>query len=464
MIVLVLLISLILRIISLDQSLWLDEAINILAVRNSTFLYTLLEYPRFDFHPPGYFVILWLWTHLFGYSEIIVRIPSVIFGILTVWLVYLVGKNLMPKKFSLWGALLCAVNPLLIYYSQEARPYSFAAFTVVLSYYYFLRLLKNERSSWLGYSLSLCLLLTSDYLAYFTILAQGGYIILNKNPKLFRTFTISLILPTLLLFSWSPFFYSQLKNGLLTIHLLPAWKTTVGKTGFEALILTYVKFIIGRLSWNNRITYTMIFLLPGLLSGFLLLKGITQKLLAFWLIVPIITTWLLSFLIPIFDYFRVLFTVPAFIMLIVKGVQSGGLKYKTVILGIVALAEISFSLMYLLNPKFHREDWRSMTNFLVSRQTGSSIVLESSGNFAPIEYYAGSNLMVMGGLKNIPAADLEDVRDDLGNVSNVYLVNYLAGITDPKRFINQRLLNQGFKIENVFNFNNVGLIYQYTKR
>ena len=89
----ILLIAFILRVINLNQSLWLDEAINVLATQNFSFLGIITEYAKADFHPPGWFIILWFWGKLFGYSEIAVRIPSVIFGVITIYITYLIGKN-----------------------------------------------------------------------------------------------------------------------------------------------------------------------------------------------------------------------------------------------------------------------------------------------------------------------------------------------------------------------------------
>src|SRR3989338_1092025 len=100
MIWLILLLGLILRLISLNQSLWLDEAINTLAVKNYSFFNLITEYAKADFHPPGWFITLWFWTKLAGYSEISVRIPSVLFGALAIWFTYLIGKKLVSKNLG----------------------------------------------------------------------------------------------------------------------------------------------------------------------------------------------------------------------------------------------------------------------------------------------------------------------------------------------------------------------------
>src|SRR5688572_2524708 len=108
MIFFILTVALILRLINLDQSLWLDEAINVLAAKNLPFWHYVTGYSIGDFHPPGYFVILWVWGHIFGFSEISVRMPSVLMGVGTVFITFLLAKDLFSKKIALIAAFLLA--------------------------------------------------------------------------------------------------------------------------------------------------------------------------------------------------------------------------------------------------------------------------------------------------------------------------------------------------------------------
>src|SRR4029078_7831305 len=89
-----LLLGLILRLISLNQSLWLDEAIGAIAVKNYSYVGIVTDFIKGDTHPPFYYLTLKLWTDLFGYSEIAMRMLSVIFGVATVWVVYKIAKFL----------------------------------------------------------------------------------------------------------------------------------------------------------------------------------------------------------------------------------------------------------------------------------------------------------------------------------------------------------------------------------
>src|SRR3989344_6980729 len=104
--------ALFLRLVNLDQSLWWDEAINVVYAKSSSFWWFITKYPVGDFHPPGWFAILWVWSRIFGFSEIAVRLPSVILVVATVWLTYLLGKELFSRKAGLLAALFLTIAPL----------------------------------------------------------------------------------------------------------------------------------------------------------------------------------------------------------------------------------------------------------------------------------------------------------------------------------------------------------------
>ena len=87
----VLLVSFLIRIVSLNQSLWLDEATTALVARMDLSDFFTKFMPA-DFHPPLYYLVVNLWSRFFGYSEIALRMPSVIFGVLTVCVVYVIAK------------------------------------------------------------------------------------------------------------------------------------------------------------------------------------------------------------------------------------------------------------------------------------------------------------------------------------------------------------------------------------
>lgn len=461
--------GLILRLISLNQSLWLDEAINVMAAKSYSFLGILTEYAKADFHPPLYFAIIWIWTKLFGFSEIIVRLPSVIFGLLTIWLVYLTGRKVYSKKLGILAAFLLALNPLHIYYSQEARMYSLATLAVGLNFLLFIKLIKNEKVNFIFIIFSDLLILMSDYVAYLVFPAQLLFILLLKKNYLLKKWSISLLIALIVSSFWIPVFLNQINIGYRVSSDIPLWKITVGSFDVKNIVLTYIKFIIGRISYPDKLIYAGMLMPICLLSGYFLLRGIgfisvfNRKLLLTWLIIPTLLASLISLLVPIYSYFRLLFLLPAFLILISFGILSLK-KYQNIFLMVFIFIEIFATLTYLVNPVFQREDWRGLVTFLKSKQN-MNILFESSGSFLPFDYYANNQITGIGALKNFPAGNLGDIKDlefEL-NKKDVYLVDYLVGISDPSRLVKKSLLSLGYQQVSVYNFNGVGFVYYFKK-
>jgi len=144
--ILLFLFSFLIRLISLNQSLWLDEGVTAKVVKTFDFLSIVKKFSPFDFHPPLYYLFLKFWTNIFGYLEISLRFPSIIFSLLSGFVVYKIGSLLADKKLGFWAALFFLFNPLIVYYSQEARMYMMTTFFVILGFYFFIKTQKKLQS------------------------------------------------------------------------------------------------------------------------------------------------------------------------------------------------------------------------------------------------------------------------------------------------------------------------------
>lgn len=115
------------------QSLWNDEGSSVaLAGRD---LATIARDAARDIHPPLYYWLLAAWTRLAGTSEVAVRSLSALLGVLLVALTYPLGRLLAGRWAGLAAALLAAINPFQVYYSQEARMYALLALLCALAFY-----------------------------------------------------------------------------------------------------------------------------------------------------------------------------------------------------------------------------------------------------------------------------------------------------------------------------------------
>jgi hypothetical protein len=102
-----------------------------------------------DIHPPGYYWLLRLWTGVWGLSPAALRSFSALCGVLLVLLIWLIAQQLARPdarlRLPLLAALVAALNPFQIYYSQEARMYMLLALQGAALFWLLLILLNAQR-------------------------------------------------------------------------------------------------------------------------------------------------------------------------------------------------------------------------------------------------------------------------------------------------------------------------------
>ncbi|MCK5130921.1 MAG: glycosyltransferase family 39 protein [Candidatus Sabulitectum sp.] len=88
-----------------------------------------------DIHPPGYQILMFCIQRTIGNSETALRLPSAVAGILTIPVIYLLGRKLLNDSAGLLASAILAVAPIHIWFSQEARPYSILILLTAISVY-----------------------------------------------------------------------------------------------------------------------------------------------------------------------------------------------------------------------------------------------------------------------------------------------------------------------------------------
>jgi mannosyltransferase len=129
-----------LRLSTLDlQSLWYDEAFTPVHVLHSSLWATLRAVARTENSPPLWYMLEWLASRLLGTGEIALRLPSALAGIATVPVAWAIGRELAGRREAVLCAAIVAVNPLFVWYSQEARVYALFVLTAAIAMLCFLR-------------------------------------------------------------------------------------------------------------------------------------------------------------------------------------------------------------------------------------------------------------------------------------------------------------------------------------
>lgn len=143
--VMIMLLALFARLLNIDKpcGLWYDEMLAYIYASQKSLLDIIRILWHEDFHMPLYFIYLHLWINAFDSSDIVLRLASVFWGVLTIPAFYFLGKIYKSEKLGYILAVIGCLSPIMIYYSQEVRFYSMLMFFSTLSVIFFLKLLEE---------------------------------------------------------------------------------------------------------------------------------------------------------------------------------------------------------------------------------------------------------------------------------------------------------------------------------
>jgi len=132
--------------------------------------------------PPLYYALAWLWTQFTGTGEYGLRSISALAGVATVPVAYGIGDALRGRRTGIAAAALVAVNPMLVWYSQEARAYALFALLTALSLLYFLRALDSgERRDFVVWGTFSALALATHYFAVFPVAVEAIWLLRRQR-------------------------------------------------------------------------------------------------------------------------------------------------------------------------------------------------------------------------------------------------------------------------------------------
>ena len=159
------------------QGFWFDEANTALLVGFSPGRMLSLI-PQTESTPPLYYGIAWIWARIFGHDEVGLRSLSATAGVLTVPVAWAAARELFASdRAGLIAAALTACNPLLIWYSQEARSYSVLVLLTATALLGFIRARTDPSpralALWAGGS---CLALLTHYYAIVAVAPQVAWL------------------------------------------------------------------------------------------------------------------------------------------------------------------------------------------------------------------------------------------------------------------------------------------------
>jgi mannosyltransferase len=179
------LLAAVLRLSTLDlQSFWYDEAFTPVHVLHPSLFATLRSVVHTENTPPLWYVLAWIDSRILGTGEIALRLPSALAGIATVPVAWAIGRELSGRRVATACAAIVAVNPLFVWYSQEARAYGLFVLMGALAMLCFLRAAAEPSPRRMGaFALTGVLALLTHYFAVFLLIPMALWLLWQRSSR-----------------------------------------------------------------------------------------------------------------------------------------------------------------------------------------------------------------------------------------------------------------------------------------
>jgi hypothetical protein len=150
-----------------------------------------------DTHPAGVQVFMYYWVKLFGESEMMVKLPFMLAGLLAIIAAYKIGTLWFNKTVGLFAALFLSVLQYPILYSQYARPYASGLFLSLLMVWFWTNVVfypeKKRLLNQAGFILAAALCAYNHHFSMFlAVLVGASGLFFLKGKRLFEYLLICL--------------------------------------------------------------------------------------------------------------------------------------------------------------------------------------------------------------------------------------------------------------------------------
>jgi mannosyltransferase len=174
-----------LRLWNLNSDLWIDEVLTLLDFVRQPFGQMITSFPSQNQHML-YSVLAHASTGIFGESAWSFRLPAVLFGIGSIWALFLLCRRLLGIREALFAAALMTFSYHHIWFSQNARGYTgILFFTLLATWLWFEALDRNEWRWWIGYTAAVVLGMWVHMTMAFVVAAHGLlYLTLMAFPSI----------------------------------------------------------------------------------------------------------------------------------------------------------------------------------------------------------------------------------------------------------------------------------------
>jgi hypothetical protein len=350
-----------------QQSFWYDEAFTPVHVLHPSLWATLRAVVHTENTPPLWYIIAWADARLLGTGEYALRLPSALAGIATVPIAWAIGRELTSRRTTAIAlAAFVAVNPLLVWYSQEARAYGLYVLCIALATLCFLRALHAPSTGRMAaFTAAGALALLSHYFAVFLLIPMALWLLWAHADRL-RTVAPALAALALVGVALLPLISAQGGHGTQWIG---AWALS---SRLQAIPQYYLTDYYGAALGHGVELLVALPILAGLAHGLWRVltppEGhgalIALALAAGGILLPILLVAFGADYLAPRNLVGATIPVTALIAIVVPSLRAG--RAGIALAALIAVALLAITLDVALSPRLQRGDWRGLARVLRS--------------------------------------------------------------------------------------------------
>jgi mannosyltransferase len=360
------------------QSYWFDEAQAAHELHLS--LGSMLSsFNAVETAPPLYFVLGWVWVHLFGNSPVALRSLSALAGTALIPIAYLCGRELVSRRAGLLAAAFVAVSPFMVWYSQEAREYMLVAAFCGASVLWFARARQDpsrRNIAWWGVFSGLALL--THYFAGFLVAPEALWLLYTARNRAVAAAVGVLVIIELALIPLLVAHATHSLLGFITETPLGTRIQTIPIAfglgpSFEGTLMS-----AGLIGAAILVAILIVLLIVGADAHELRGAGIAAALAGCVLLVPILAALLGK------DYYIERAVIPAWVPLsiVVAAACTTRLRLPGAVLATIVLAGFGYGLIKIdSDSAYQRPDWRGVASAL-GIASGQRAIIAYDGGLA----------------------------------------------------------------------------------
>jgi hypothetical protein len=444
--VIVLLLATAVRLYNIDfHALWFDEGVSITFAHLP--LQDLMHYTILweEVNPPIYRQALGLWTSAVGTSAFTVRWFSGWLGLLAVALTYQLGQKLkLEPNAALGGAVLVAIAPMQVFYSQEAKGYTFIQVCILTAIWLWLSISGKKRPTgwhWISLSILLALAIGSHSTVWLMIGTMAFWAVVWERNRWSGWFLVigSVGLAWLI---WFVTVAETVMRGAATSAISSSMVPRSPPTYLDAMLREFAAGPVAEI-WVGWTTGAIILLLAGLGLWRGQAPRRTKWLLVSWTAFPILVGMGVQVVVPFFFPRFLLYVAPALMLMTSLGLEALPRRWMAITTTCIVTLLMAFSLRaQYMRPSDPATDYRPLAATLARRiHPEDALIYSYSWQPGFLDAYLPDDLRPTYYLSFFPP---ETIDEDMGSIlsqhQRVWLVTYQLGVEDPIHATGQWLL------------------------